>query len=144
MTNLRRAAKSKPEKMAQGISRIAPCAAVLSAFLTLAGRAHDQPQLAAGKKAFVESMKIARERPDIVVASLVKHLRLREENAPEAYRSFADVWEEAPYVRADSVQAIIDFQPKETVKDITPEKYIDNNLIKELEASGFIKSLSRK
>jgi ABC-type nitrate/sulfonate/bicarbonate transport system substrate-binding protein len=95
-------------------------------------------------KAFVESMKIAREKPDLVVASLVKHLRVRPEVAREAYRSFASVWEEVPYVRNESVQAILDFQPKEGVKDITPEKYIDNSLIKELETSGFIKALYRK
>jgi ABC-type nitrate/sulfonate/bicarbonate transport system substrate-binding protein len=95
-------------------------------------------------KAFVESMKTAREKPDTVVASLVKHLRVRPEVAREAYRSFASVWEEVPYVRPESVQAILDFQSKESVKDITPEKYIDNSLIKDLETSGFIKSLYRK
>ncbi len=95
-------------------------------------------------KAFVESMKIAREKPDIVVASLMKHLRIPQDVARGAYRSFANVWEEVPYVRTDSVQAILDFLPKEQVKDITPEKYIDNSLIKELETSGFIKSLSRR
>ena len=42
------------------------------------------------------------------------------------------------------MQAILDFLPKEQVKDVTPEKYIDNSLIKELETSGFIKSLSRR
>ena len=95
-------------------------------------------------KAFVESMKIAREQPDIVIASLVKHLRVRAEIAREAYRSFVNVWEEVPYVRVESVQAILDFQPKESVKDITPERYIDDSLIKELEISGFIKGLYRR
>jgi len=61
-----------------------------------------------------------------------------------AYRSFANVWEEIPYVGTDAVQAILDFLPKEQVKDVTPEKYIDNSLIKELETSGFIKGLSRR
>jgi hypothetical protein len=95
-------------------------------------------------KAFVESMNVSRQRPEIVVASLVKHLRLRPEIAREAYGSFANVWEEVPYVRAESVQTIIDLQPKESVKDITPDKYIDNSLIKELESSGFIKNLQRR
>ncbi|HSQ14261.1 MAG TPA: hypothetical protein VLM90_14625 [Candidatus Deferrimicrobium sp.] len=47
-------------------------------------------------------------------------------------------------MRAESVQAILDFLPKEQVKDITPEKYIDNSLIRELETSGFVKNLYRK
>jgi hypothetical protein len=79
-----------------------------------------------------------------VLASLMKHLRIPQEVARGAYRSFVNVWEEVPYVRADSVQAILDFLPREQVKDITPEKYIDNSLIKELETSGFIKTLYRK
>jgi ABC-type nitrate/sulfonate/bicarbonate transport system substrate-binding protein len=95
-------------------------------------------------RAFVEAMKIVREKPEVATASLMKHLRIPQDVARLAYRSFANVWEEVPYVRADSVQAILDFLPKEQVKDVTPTKYIDNSLIKELESSGFIKSLSRK
>jgi NitT/TauT family transport system substrate-binding protein len=95
-------------------------------------------------KAFVEAMKIVREKPDVVTASLMKQLRIPQDVARVAYRSFANVLEEVPYVRADSVQAILDFLPKEQVKDITPKKYIDNSLVKELEASGFIKNLYRK
>jgi ABC-type nitrate/sulfonate/bicarbonate transport system substrate-binding protein len=95
-------------------------------------------------KAFVEAMKVSREKPDVVIASLMKHLRIAQDVARGAYRSFVNVWEEVPYVRTDSVQAILDFLPKEQVKDVTPEKHIDNSLIKELESSGFIKSLYRK
>jgi hypothetical protein len=95
-------------------------------------------------KAFVESMNLSKQRPEVVVASLVKHLKIRPEIAKEAYRSFAHVWEEVPYVRAESVQTILDLQPKESVKDITPDRYIDNSLIKELESSGFIKNLQRR
>jgi ABC-type nitrate/sulfonate/bicarbonate transport system substrate-binding protein len=94
-------------------------------------------------KAFVEGMKISREKPDVVVASLMRHLRIPEDVARGAYRSFVNVWEEVPYVRAESVQAILDFLPREQAKGITPEKYIDNSLIKELDSSGFIKNLYR-
>ena len=89
-------------------------------------------------------MKIVREKPEVVTASLMKHLRIPQAVARVAYRSFANVWEEVPYVRADSVQAILDFLPKEQVRDVTPEKYIDNSLVKELESSGFIKNLYRR
>ena len=95
-------------------------------------------------KAFVESIHLIKQRPEVIVASLVKHLRVKPEIAKEAYRSFAHVWEEVPYVRAESVQTIIDLHPRESVKDITPEKFIDNSLVRELETTGFIKSLARK
>jgi hypothetical protein len=32
-------------------------------------------------------------------------------------------------------------QPKEVVRDIRPERFIDNSVIKELEESGFFKEL---
>lgn len=95
-------------------------------------------------KAFVEAMKLVREKPDVVTASLMKHLRIPQDVARGAYKSFVNVREEVSYVRAESVQAILDFLPKEQVKDITPEKYIDNSLIRELETSGFIKNLYRR
>lgn len=95
-------------------------------------------------KGFVEAMKLVREKPEVATASLMKHLRIPQEIARGAYRSFVNVWEEVPYVRTESVQAILDFLPKDQVKDLTPEKYIDNSLIKELESSGFIRNLARK
>jgi len=95
-------------------------------------------------KAFVEAMKLVREKPEAVTASLMKHLRIPLEIARGAYRSFVNVWEEVPYVKTEAVQAILDFLPKEQVKDLTPEKYIDNSLIRELETSGFVKTLYRK
>lgn len=95
-------------------------------------------------KAFVESIHLIKQRPELIVASLVKHLRVKPDIAKEAYRSFAHVWEDVPYVRAESVQTILDLQPKDAVKDITPERYIDNSLVKELETTGFIKSLQRR
>jgi ABC-type nitrate/sulfonate/bicarbonate transport system substrate-binding protein len=95
-------------------------------------------------KAYVESIKVAKEKPDLAVGSIVKRLRMKPEAARAGYRSFANVWEEVPYVRSESVQAILDLQPKEVVKNITPEKFIDNSLLKELEESGFIAELYRK
>ena len=92
-------------------------------------------------KGFVEAMKVVREKPEVATASLMKHLRITQEIARGAYRSFVNVWEEIPYVRTESVQAVLDLLPKEQVKQLTPGKYIDNSLIRELETSGFVKSL---
>ena len=95
-------------------------------------------------KAYVESIKVAKEKPDLAIGSVVKRLRMKPEDARAGYRSFANVWEEAPYVRSESVQVILDLQPKEAVKNVTPDKFIDNSLIKELEDSGFVKQLYGK
>ena len=80
----------------------------------------------------------------LAVASIVKRLKLAPEAARSSYPSHANVWEDVPYVRKESVQAILDAFPKETLKNVTPEKFIDNSLLKELEDSGFVSRLYRK
>ena len=47
-------------------------------------------------------------------------------------------------MRKESVQAIMDVFAKDTLKNITPEKFIDNSLLKELEDSGFVRGLYRR
>jgi len=95
-------------------------------------------------KGYVESIKIAREKPELAVGAIVKRLRMKADAARVAYRAFANVWEEIPYVRSESVQAILDLHPREAVKNVTPEKFIDHSPLKQLEESGFIRDLYRK
>ncbi len=95
-------------------------------------------------KAYLESIKIAKERPDLGVASVAKRLRVAPEVARSAYPPHARVWEEVPYVRSDSVQVILDLYSKEAEKNVTAEKLIDNSPLRELEDSGFVRELYRK
>jgi NitT/TauT family transport system substrate-binding protein len=94
-------------------------------------------------KGYVEGIQIAKERPELAVAAIVKRLKVAPDAARASYPSHANVWEEVPYVRRESVQAILDVFPKETLKNVTPEKLIDNSLLKELEDSGFVRGLYR-
>ena len=95
-------------------------------------------------KGYVEGIQIAKERPELAVAAIVKRLKIAPEAARAAYPSHARVWEEVPYVRRESVQAILDTFPKETLKNVTPETLINNSLLKELDDSGFVRGLSRR
>jgi ABC-type nitrate/sulfonate/bicarbonate transport system substrate-binding protein len=95
-------------------------------------------------KGYVAGILVAKERPELAVASIVKRLKVAPEAARSSYPSHANVWEELPYVRKESVQAILEVFPKETLKNVTPEKFIDNSLLKELEDSGFVRGLYRK
>lgn len=95
-------------------------------------------------RGYVEGIQIAKEKPELAVAAIVKRLKVAPEAARAAYPSHANVWEEVPYVRKESVQAIMEVFPKETLKNVTPEKFIDNSLLKELEDSGFVRALYRK
>ncbi len=94
-------------------------------------------------KGYVEGIQIAKEKPELAVAAIVKRLKVTPDAARASYPSHANVWEEVPYVRKESVQAILDVFPKETLRNVTPEKLIDNSLLKELEDSGFVRGLYR-
>jgi ABC-type nitrate/sulfonate/bicarbonate transport system substrate-binding protein len=91
-------------------------------------------------KAYVESIKIAKERPELAIAAVAKRMRMAPEAVRAAYAPHGRVWEEIPYVRTDSVQAILDLYPGEK----NPERFIDNGPLRELEESGFVRELYRK
>ena len=91
-------------------------------------------------KAFLESLKAAKDRPELAVAAIAKRMRMKPEDIRASYEPHERVWEAVPYVRADAVQAILDLTPGEK----NPERFIDNSLLKELEDSGFVRELYNK
>ena len=91
-------------------------------------------------KAFLESLKAAKDKPELAVAAIAKRMRMKPEDIRAAYEPHERVWEEVPYVRADAVQAILDLTPGEK----NPERFIDNGLLKELEDSGFVRELYKR
>jgi NitT/TauT family transport system substrate-binding protein len=95
-------------------------------------------------RAYVESIKLAKETPEIIIASIAKRMRVSADIVRPAYQPHANVFEEIPYVRRDSVQAILDLYPKDQLRSVLFEKLVDNSLLKQLEDSGFIKALYRK
>ena len=95
-------------------------------------------------KGYLDTIKLAKEKPDLAMASISKRMRVPLELVRPAYQPHENVLEEIPYVRRDSVQVILDQYPKEQVKNLTYEKLVDNSLLQQLEESGFIRNLYRK
>ncbi len=91
-------------------------------------------------KAFLESLKAAKDKPELAVAAIAKRMRMKPEDIRASYEPHERVWEAVPYVRADAVQAILDLTPGEK----NPERFIDNSLLKELEDTGFVRELYKK
>lgn len=91
-------------------------------------------------RAHLESLKIAKEKPEAAVAAIAKRMRMAPEAVRAAYAPHERVAEDVPYVRTDAVQAILDLHPGEK----NPERFIDNGPLKELEESGFVRELYRK
>ena len=95
-------------------------------------------------KAYLDSIKLAKEKPELAITAIAKRLRVSPETVRTSYQPHANVLEEIPYVRRDSLQTILDLQPKETVRNVTFEKLVDNSLLQQLEDSGFVKNLYRR
>jgi ABC-type nitrate/sulfonate/bicarbonate transport system substrate-binding protein len=95
-------------------------------------------------KGYLETIKLAKEKPELAMASISRRMRVPLELVRPAYQPHENVLEEIPYVRRDSVQVILDQYPKEQVKNLTYEKLVDNTLLQQLEESGFIRNLYRK
>ncbi len=95
-------------------------------------------------KAYVETIKLAKDKPELAIAAISKRMRVPVDYVRSVYQPHDNVLEEIPYVRRDSVQAILEQYPKEQLKNLSYEKLVDNSLLQQLEDSGFIKGLSRK
>jgi ABC-type nitrate/sulfonate/bicarbonate transport system substrate-binding protein len=95
-------------------------------------------------RAYIESIKIAKEKPEVIIGSIAKRMRVSADIVRPAYQPHENVFEEIPYVRRDSVQAILDLYPKEQQRSVSFEKLVDNSLLQYLEDSGFIKALYRR
>ena len=92
-------------------------------------------------RAYLETIKLAKERPELVIAAISKRMRVPPDVVRPVYQPHENVLEEIPYVRRDSVQAILDQYPREQLKNLSFEKLTDNSLLQQLEKSGFVKSL---
>ena len=95
-------------------------------------------------KAYVETIKLAKDKPELIIAAIAKRMRVPLDVVRPVYQPHANVLEDIPYVRRDAVQAIFDQFPKDQLKGLTPDKFIDNSLLQQLEDSGFVKSLQRR
>ena len=95
-------------------------------------------------KAYLETIKLAKEKPDLAIAAISKRMRVPVDYVRSVYQPHDNVLEEVPYVRRDSVQVILDQYPKEQLKGLSYEKLVDNSLLQQLEDSGFTKALNRK
>jgi ABC-type nitrate/sulfonate/bicarbonate transport system substrate-binding protein len=72
-------------------------------------------------KAYLETIKLAKERPDLVIGAISKRMRVPADVVRPVYQPHENVLEEIPYVRRDSVQAIFD-QYRRNKSNISPSR----------------------
>jgi hypothetical protein len=95
----------------------------------------------------VEAIHIIKTDKEYAKALFRKNLGVSDpEGLERAYHDYSNIFPQAPYPTPDGVKTMLDDlaprNPKAGSAD--PKAFVDQSLIKELDASGFIKQLYRK
>lgn len=97
-------------------------------------------------KAFVEGIAVSKTDKGYTKKVIGKYTKTTDEEILEkTFQEYAPIFEATPYVPAAAVKAVLD-QRSPTIaaaKTANPEDFFDNRFVKELEESGFIRSLYR-
>jgi ABC-type nitrate/sulfonate/bicarbonate transport system substrate-binding protein len=93
-------------------------------------------------KAYVASIKITNENPEISKRALARYLATHDGPViDEAYNSFRGVFPKLPYFTEEHIKSVllVTDHPKAAAAD--PKDFFDNRFLKELEDSGFVREL---
>jgi ABC-type nitrate/sulfonate/bicarbonate transport system substrate-binding protein len=98
-------------------------------------------------RAVVEAIHIIKTDKEYAKALFKRNLGVADpEGLERAYQDYSNIFPEAPYPTPDGVKTMLDDlaprNPKAAAAD--PTAFVDQSLIKELDASGFIKQLYKK
>jgi NitT/TauT family transport system substrate-binding protein len=98
-------------------------------------------------RAMVEAIHIIKTEKEYAKGLFKKNLGVSDpEGLERAYKDYANVFPEVPYPNPDGVKTMLDDMaaknPKAAAAD--PKAYVDMSLVRELEASGFIKQLYKR
>ena len=95
-------------------------------------------------KASVEAMARWPKDPAFVKGVIKTYLKTDDQQFIDTgYSAYANVWPQAPYPTVPGLQRVIEqvATTNAKAKELKPEQLIDNSFVKELEDSGFIKSI---
>jgi ABC-type nitrate/sulfonate/bicarbonate transport system substrate-binding protein len=96
-------------------------------------------------KGYLEGLALARKDREYTMRTIGKYSQLNDRDILlESYRTSIPYIPEKPYVNRDIIIAALKLSKKESARNADPDKFYDNSVVKELEASGFIASLFGK
>jgi NitT/TauT family transport system substrate-binding protein len=98
-------------------------------------------------RAMVEAIHIIKTEKEYAKGLFKKHLGVADpEGLERAYKDYSAVFPEVPYPTPDGVKTMLDDlavkNPKAATAD--PRAFVDQSIVKEIEASGLIKQLYKK
>jgi NitT/TauT family transport system substrate-binding protein len=96
-------------------------------------------------KGYLEGLALARKDQEYAMRIIGKYCQLKDRDILlESYRTSIPYIPEKPYVSKDIIGAALKLSKRDNARTADPDKFYDNSLVKELDASGFIASLFGK
>ncbi|MBI2087404.1 MAG: ABC transporter substrate-binding protein [Deltaproteobacteria bacterium] len=96
-------------------------------------------------KGYLEGLALCRRDREYATRVIGKFSRIDDrEILLESYRTSVPYIPERPYVKKEIIEAALRLSKRENARSADPEKFYDNSVVKEIEASGFIASLFGK
>lgn len=96
-------------------------------------------------KGYLEGLALCRRDREYAMRVVGKFSRIDDrEILLESYRTSIPFIPERPYVKKEIIEAALRLSKRENARSADPEKFYDNSVVKEIEASGFIASLFGK
>ncbi len=98
-------------------------------------------------RAMAEAMHIIKSEKEYAIGLFKKNLGVTDpEGLERAYRDYSNAFPEVPYPTPDGVKTMLEYLARSNPKAASadPKTFVDMSLVKELDASGFIKQLYKK
>ena len=96
-------------------------------------------------KGYLEGLALCRRDREYAIRVIGKFSRIDDrEILLESYRTSIPFIPERPYVKKEIVEAALKLSKREAARNADAEKFYDNGIVKEIDASGFIASLFGK
>ena len=93
-------------------------------------------------KAYMASIKIIHEQPEIAKRALIQFLGSKDpEMIDDSYESLKDLFLKVPHMPEEAIRTVLSLSDNPKAASADPKDFYDNSLLKELEDSGFVKEL---
>ena len=114
-----------------------------NAIATRKSLVRQNPELIKGfLKAYLASIKIIHERPEIAKKALADFLGSKDpEMVDDSYESLKDLFPKVPYMPDEAIRTVLSLSDNPKAATANPKDFYDNSLLKELDDSGFVKEL---
>lgn len=93
-------------------------------------------------RAFLAGLRTATEQPEVSKRAAAKYLATKDQEiVDEAYKSFAPLFPQVPYVTDEAMRSALSVTDHPKAATADPKMFYDNRFLEELETSGFVKEL---